>query len=151
MVRVRAVLWEVDEFLKEVAQRFYPRPHRYHRRLDMQLESLLDECFDLRRQLKPCGVLVPFWFDDDSSDQPAVDILADFLVVVVERPRADHLVRNVVGIRPTLAGANLVGAANGSAVNSLRTEGPRAVGIDPVRKAVQVETVRIRVAVQDMD
>ena len=48
---------------------------------------------------------------DDAAEKASVDGHRDVAVVVVEWPRADHLVRDIEGIRPGLAGTYFVGAS----------------------------------------
>lgn len=85
---------------------------------------------------------------DDPSEQPAVYEVADSLVVVMERPCADHVVGDVIGVGPGLAGTDLVGAAPVAALNPER---PRAVAIDTVPEAMNGEAVRLGGAVQHVN
>jgi len=50
--------------------------------------------------------------DDQAPKEAAIHVLADSLVVIVERPGAKHLSGDVKGVGPSLAGAYLVGATH---------------------------------------
>ena len=87
--------------------------------------------------------------NDQSAEEPAADVRADVVGVIVERPGADRLLRHVVDIRPPPARQDLVAAR---AVRASDPERPRTVGIDPVLDAVDMEAVAaVLVTVQDVD
>src|SRR5437763_1200544 len=85
---------------------------------------------------------------NDAAEKPAVGVVGDAVGVVMEWPSTDHVVADVEHVSPALAGANLVRAA---AVARSGTERPCAVGVNAVGNAVDMQTVRGRVTVQDMD
>ena len=85
---------------------------------------------------------------DQAAEQPEVHVVEDVGVVIVERPRADRLFRDVECVTPLVAGADHVAPASVSVGDAKR---PRAVGIDAVDEAVNVEAVREVVGVEHVD
>ena len=53
-------------------------------------------------------VVFIFFEHDDSAEQATIDGHRDVAAVIVERPRADHLLRHVEGVDPVLARTDLV-------------------------------------------
>ena len=77
--------------------------------------------------------------NDQATEQPKVHVVVDVEVVIVERPRADRLLRHVECVAPLVARADRVATPSVSVRNPKR---PRAIGIDAVDEAVNVEAVR---------
>lgn len=81
---------------------------------------------------------------DDAAEQATVDRRLNVHQMVVERPAADRLHRDVEDVAPLLARADGVAAPP---VGGRDAERPGAVGVDAVHQAVHVEGVRVGVVV----
>jgi hypothetical protein len=115
--------------------------------VEMPTASLDEVLSEGRKHIAGWRIIV-FWQNDDSAEQAAVHALADVMRMIVEGPRADHVVGNVEAVRPGLSWANLIRPA---AVGGLSTERPGSIRICAIQQPVHMETVRDHVAIEHVD
>src|SRR5438046_10105230 len=112
------------------------------------IQHLLDALFKPLRVREAGQVLVlVLRQDNEAAEKATVDVGSDVAAVIMERPRSDRLVRDLVRVCPYLAWTNLVRA---TAVVALRAERPGTVGVDTVAQSVDVEAMRAEVGAVDV-
>src|SRR6185436_11124264 len=77
---------------------------------------------------------------DQPAEQASIDVVRNVTNMIVKRPRADHLLRDIEHVGPAFAGQDLVAA---STVARCHAERPGSIRFDAVAQAVQVEAVTV--------